>query len=269
MARHEITFNRVVYERPGMRNVPVRRDIEYAQSDAGPLTLDLYDPPDAVGGRPRPAVVIVGGYPDVGVPLTLGCPSKDMEMVISWAQLLAASGLMAVSYTKQDPTRDLRRLVEFLHRNAATLHVDAGRLAVWAASGNVPVALSALMEDSDLEIACAVLCYGFTLDSPASTAVAEASATWKFANPTAGRTVANLKSTVPLFLTRAGADGFAGLNEALDRFICDALARNLPLTIVNARQAAHAFDLFEANDSSRHIVELIVGFLQHHLTHSG
>jgi len=265
MARHEITFRRVVYERPGMRDVPVRRDIEYAQTDAGPLTMDLYAPPGSGSTEPSPAVVLVGGYRDVGVPLALGCTAKEMEMVISWAQLIAVSGLVAISYTRQDPARDARRLFEFVGANADSLGVDANRIGVWAASGNGPLALSLLMNDAPVKVACAVLCYAFTLDASDATAVAEASAAWHFANPTAGRTVADMHNDIPLFIARAGADSFRGLNTALDRFIQDALARNLPLTIINAALAPHAFDLFDDTDASRHIVELVLTFLRHHL----
>ena len=251
-----------------MRDVPVRRDIEYALSADGPLTMDLYAPPGLRSTQPLPAVVLVGGYRDVGVPLALGCPAKEMEMVISWAQLIAVSGLLAISYTRQDPVRDVQRLFQFVGANADSLGVDVNRIGVWAASGNGPVALSLLMNDAPVKVACAVLCYAFTLDASSATSVAEASATWHFANPTAGRTVADMHDDIPLFIARAGADAFQGLNTALDLFVQDALARNLPLTIVNAPQAPHAFDLFDDTDASRHIVELVLAFLRHHLKQS-
>jgi hypothetical protein len=263
MARHEITFKRVVYEIDGMRAVPVRRDIEYADTDAGPLMLDLYLPP-ASGSRP-PVVVIVSGFPDVGVPLPLGCTSTEMEMTISWAQLIAASGMAAVSYTKQDPARDTRSVLDHLAANEDALGIDARRIGIWAASGNVPVALSLLLRESTTAIACAVLCYGFTLDAGEGTVMADAAATWRFANATAGRAVADLKTDVPLFIVRAGGDTFPGLNESLDRFVGDALARDVPLTLVNASGAPHAFDLFDPGDSSRHIVRLMLSFLQYEL----
>src|SRR5689334_9068614 len=217
MHRHEITFKRVVYEIDGMHAVPVRRGIQYADADAGPLMLDLYLPPSIT--TPPPVVVIVGGFPDVGVPLALGCTSNEMEMTISWAQLVAASGMAAVSYTKQDPARDAQRLFAYLDAHAATLGVDASRIGIWAASGNVPVALSLLLRESSARVACAALGYGFMLDADGGTAVADAAASWKFVNATAGRTVADLKGDVPLFVARAGGDTFAGLNDSLDRFV--------------------------------------------------
>ena len=76
--RHEITLKKLVLDL-GTEGVTVRRDVEYAVTDAGPLVVDLYYPPAAASGSRLPAVVIVGGYPDVGVPMVLGCTFKEME----------------------------------------------------------------------------------------------------------------------------------------------------------------------------------------------
>jgi dienelactone hydrolase len=259
MTRHEITFKRVVYEIDGMAAIAVRRDVEYAASDAGPLTMDLYVPPRASAAAPAPAVILVGGYPDAGVPLTLGCTSKDMEMVISWAQLLAASGLIAIAYTKQDPARDTARLVAHVRAHASALGIDANRIGLLASSGNAPVALSLVMGDAP-RLACAVFVSGFLLDGPESTAVADAAAMWKFANPTRGRTVGDVRSDVPLLIVRAGADQFAGLNAALERFVAGALERDLPLTVINHPGAPHAFDLFDPSEASRGVIREILRF---------
>jgi hypothetical protein len=262
MARHEITLKRVVYEIEGMTSVPVERDIEYATSDAGPLTLDVYRPVHAAPGASLPAVIIVGGFPDVGVPLVLGCTAKEMEMVVSWAQLIAASGMMAIAYTKQDPARDVVRLMAYLRANASALGLDVDRVGVWASSGNVPVALSLLMTDAPGRIACAALACGFTLDAGGSTHVAEAAQTWKFANATAGKSVDDLRTDIPLLIVRAGADHFPHLNERLDRFVADALSRDLPLTLVNVAHAVHAFELSDASAASRNVIRQILAFFQ-------
>jgi hypothetical protein len=262
MTRHEITFKRVVYEIEGMARVPVERHVEYATSDAGPLTMDVYRPPHAMADAPLPAAIIVGGYPDVGVPLTLGCTSTDMEMVISWAQLFAASGLIAIAYTKQDPARDGARLIAHLQSHASPLGIDGDRLGIWASSGNVPVALSLLMQDAPVRVACAAIAYGFTLDADGTTGMADAAETWKFANPTAGRSVADLRDDAPLLVVRAGGDQFPHLNEALDRFVAGGLSRDLPLTLINNARAPHAFDLFDPSDASRRVIRQILAFFQ-------
>jgi len=83
--RAEITTKTVLHRIPGMEAVTVRRKIAYRVGEAGTQTMDLYYPPhqDATNETPRPAVVIVLGFPDVGVRLPLGCQFRDMGMAVS------------------------------------------------------------------------------------------------------------------------------------------------------------------------------------------
>src|SRR4029078_4857048 len=67
---HDITRLRVVYEAPNEGAVPVTRDAPFTGKDGNPLVMDLYRPASADG--PRPAVVLVLGYPDAGVQRALG-----------------------------------------------------------------------------------------------------------------------------------------------------------------------------------------------------
>jgi hypothetical protein len=79
---------------------------------------------------------------------------------ISWARLAAASGLVAVTYTNEDSATDARTVLEYVKRNAASFGVDEQKIGVWACSGNVPTALSLLMQDAETRVRCAVLAYG-------------------------------------------------------------------------------------------------------------
>src|SRR5262245_54221669 len=100
--QHPMTKMPVVLQLPGTESVVVRRDIEYAASDAGPLTLDLYRPPSS-GSNRLPVVIFVTGYTDVGVPLMLGCKFKEMEIYISWGKLVAAEGMAAITFDSRQP----------------------------------------------------------------------------------------------------------------------------------------------------------------------
>jgi hypothetical protein len=260
--RHPITLKRFVYRLEEMEAAPVLRDVEYRRGDEGPLTLDLYRPAHPKAGG-HPAVVIVGGYRDVGVPLPLGCVFKAMEMSISLAQLIAASGMAAITYTTSRPAADVLAVLDYLTANASRLDIS-GRLALWGMSGNVPVALAALMNRDRPPIAAAVLSQGFTIDLE-GTGVADAAQAYGFVNATAGMSAADLPADVPLFVVRAGRDEFAGLNEALDRFVSAALARNLPLSFVNHHTAAHAFEVHEDSDTSRHLIGQMLAFMRRYL----
>ena len=70
---------------------------------------------------------------------------------------------------------------------------------------------------------------------------------------------------LPLFIARAGKDEMPGLNDSIDRFVAGALARNLPLTLVNHPTAPHAFDLVDDSEATREVIRRILAFLAFHL----
>jgi AraC family transcriptional regulator len=261
--RGEAASKPVVYHIPGMDAVTIQPDIAYQTTASGPLTFDLYRPPAAKATAPLPAVIFVVGYSDLGAERMLGCKFKEMESYITWAKLVAASGLIAITYENHDPISDLDVLFGYIREHATTLGIDEQRIGLWSCSGNVPTALSTLMEKQDLK--CAALCYGITLDLDGSTGVAEAAKMWRFSNPTAGKSVRDLPPNVPLFIARGGCDEVPQVNETLDRFITHALAANLPLTVANHATGPHAFDLMHDSETSREIVRQILAFLRLHL----
>ena len=262
--RHPIALKKVVYEIPGMASAIVRRDVPYGTAGAAALTMDLYYPSTAAAGATSPATVVVLGYPP-REPNPLGCAFKEMAWSVSWGRLIAASGIVAIFYTNRNPEADLRAVLDHIREHAESLHIDRRRIGLFASSGSGPLALSTLMAERG-DLACAALCYPFTLDAGGSTAIAESAAKWGFVNATAGKSASDLPPDVPLFVARAGQDEFPHLNEALDRFVADALARDLPVTVVNHAGAPHAFDLVHDSDATREIIRQLLSFLQFHLS---
>lgn len=255
----------VAYRIPGMEGVQVRRDVAYRVTDAGALTADIYHPPVSRDGARPPAVVIVAGYPDPGFQRVVGCKFKEMGSAVSWAQLMAAAGMATITYTNREPAADLQTLLRYVRQHAASLGIDGDRLGLWASSGNVPLALSALMQAGNGALKCAVLCYGYMLDLDGATGVTEAAKQFGFVNPCAGASVAALPKDLPLFIARAGQDQMPHLNETIDRFLVEALTHNLPLTFVNHPNAPHAFDLFHDCAETRGIVRQILAFMRFQL----
>ena len=258
MANDNITMRRAVYEMPGMERVSVRKDVVYRRTDAGPLSMDLHALP---GTEPRAAVVLVEGYNDVGFEKVFGNRFKETRMVVSWAELIAASGLVAVTYTNREPAADLEALLEHIRKHALALGIDRDRIGIWATSGHVPVALSAILTRDRAWIRCAALLYGYMLDLGGATGVAEAAATFRFANPNGGKSLDDLPETVPLFLVRAGLEQFPDLNDSIDRFFAKALALNRPVTLINHAAGPHAFDLLDDSETSRRIIRQVLDFL--------
>jgi acetyl esterase/lipase len=226
--------------------------------------MDLYSPPNAQSGARIPAVIFVAGYSDVGIQKMLGCKLKEMGSYISWAQLVAASGLVAITYSATEPVADLDALLQHLRQNTAELGIDENKLGVWACSGNVPNALSVLMQESNDFLKCAVLLYGLMLDLDGSTNVAQAAKMFGFANSSAGKSVDDLPAQLPLFIARAGQDN-PQLNETIDRFLSKAVSRNLPVTFVNHSAGPHFFDVMHNSEASRAIIRQILAFMRFHL----
>lgn len=263
--RNEIATRRVVFTVPKMDAVIVRPNIRVQSTDDCEQTMDLYLPPSPPGCEtPKPVVILVSGFPDPGFEAAVGCKFKEMGTYTSWARLLAASGLAVVTYTNNDPVADFDTLLHHLRSNAAALGIDGDRMGVMACSGNVPMALSVLMQKTPRCFRCAALSYGYMLDLGGATGVAEAAKQWHFVNPSAERSL-DLLQEIPLLVVRAGEDAMPGLNHAIDDFVAAALSRNLPLTLLNHASAEHAFDVADDSRASRQVIRQMLAFMSFHL----
>jgi hypothetical protein len=187
-----------------------------------------------------------------------------MDLLISWGQAVAASGMTAIAYSNERPSSDVHTLVNYIKQNAASLEIDENRIGVYSSSGNVPNALSLLMGGRET-LRCAVLNYGYMLDLDGSTAVADAARSFGFVTPCAGKTVDDLRDDIPLFITRAGKEQFAGLNDSIDRFVAKALTRNLPITLSNLPSVPHAYDMVDAGRDSIQAIQQTLAFFRSHL----
>ena len=259
--RADIARRPLVLRLPGMTEVVVERNVPYRDGEDG--LFDVYRAPDASAAAVRPAVIFVVGNPDAGARRFVGCALSEMESYVTWARLLAVSGFVAVTYTNADPPKDVRRVIDHVRANAASLGVDPERIGIWSCSGNAPNALGVLMDHRDT-VRCALLYYPYMLDIDGSTAVAEAAAMYRFTNTAAGRSFDELPP-LPLCLVRAGHDAMHRLNEALDRFVAQAVKADRPLTLINAAGAPHAFDIMTDADASRAVIRQSVAFLRVHL----
>jgi len=261
MSEVPITKRPVVYRMPGQDAVILRRDVPYRDD----LTIDLYYPPDSKREIRRPAVIFVTGYPDPGFQKFLGCRQKEMASYISWAELAAASGLIAVTYSNREPADNAEAVIAFVRQNAETLGIDETRIGIWSCSGSVPTALSVLMNEPSDAFRCGVLCYGLMLDLDGHTAVEDGAKQFGYRNPAAGKSVSDLPPTLPLMIVRAGRDEFPHLNETLDRFVGKALECNLPVTLINHSEAPHAFDIAHDSEMSREVIRRVLAFIRFHL----
>lgn len=143
--------------------LPVPKGAEFRQETGFKFgsqgrTMDLcYPGRDTDEGWP--VTVLVGGYPDSGFERGMGCKFKEMASLRSWSQLIASTGIVAVTYECEEPVTDLFDVISNLKESADEIGVDQNRIALWSCSGNAPTALGAIAELST-DLRCAVLCYG-------------------------------------------------------------------------------------------------------------
>jgi len=225
---HDVTSCPVVYRVPGMAEVVVRPDLVYAEGAAAPLHLDLYLPPSPAASPP--VVVFANGVGD-GV---LG-KLKEWEIYRSWARLMAAHGVAAVTM-EAEPGRTASQLaqgVDFLRRQGRALGLDPERIGLWACSANVTPALPYAMGDSPLR--AAVFYYGTA-------------------------TVTTLRQDLPVFYVMSGRDAPV-LIDGERQLWTTAIQQRVPWTMVLARDLPHAFDALVDSAESRQLVQDTVAFL--------
>lgn len=248
----DLARRQIVYSAPGAEGLQPRSLTCRTAADVA-LAMDIYYPSPAATS-PVPVVVVACGYADPDGRV------RRFGPVTSWARLLAMAGMATVVYGPSAPATDLDAVLNHLRREADTLGIDGARIGLFAASGNVPVALSTLMHDG--EVRCAALFCGYTMDGGGTTVVRDMAIQAGFVNACAGRTIDELPDRVPMLFVRAGQDQCPGLNDRLDVLIARGLARNWSLAFLNHPFGVHGFDLYEQSAHAQRIIRSIVAFLQ-------
>jgi acetyl esterase/lipase len=264
----EMTRLPIVYSIPGMDRTSVRRDVVYKTAggtrthDQTSLLMDVYSP----GGSEKtrlPAVVLIHGGP---VP---NARPKDWGVFMSYGRLLAASGFAAVTFNHGfsgperllDAAADVDGAIAHVRANADGLGIDPDRIALWAFSGGGPF-LSAAMRDRPPFVRALVAFYAI-LDLRAKPPGASAAVTDEMRRDFSPLVHLGAEGTgiAPIFIARAGLD-HPLLNGPLDRFVQEALARNLTLEVMNHATGRHGFDILDDDARSREIIARTLDFLK-------
>jgi len=264
----------LVYSVPGMDKIEVRRDVVYKSVDIKAtqtaLKLDAYFP---AGAAQAPAVVLVSGGGVEGAPRDF----RDAGVYQSYGRLLAASGFVAISYSKRyargpagttNGAEDTRDLIVYLREHAAELHLDKERIGLWAFSAGGLMLAPFLYEPPAYvrALACFYCVSDVTQDSWAGVPgitpeqVERAAAMFSSANQIHGAE----HILIPLFVGRAGLDS-PGLNRTIDRLVQEALSKNMSIEVWNHPAGRHGFDILDDNARSREIIARAIAFLRHNL----
>ena len=70
----------------------------------------------------------------------------------------------------------------------------------------------------------------------------------------------------PMFIGRAGRDEVPTMDDSIDRFVKDALVKNIALSFMNHPQGVHGFDNQNDDERSREIIRSAIAFMQTHLS---
>jgi len=255
---------RIVAIVPGMDAVRVRRDVVYKEAAEGtPLHMDVYSAPDPP--RARPGVILIHGGP---LPRT---GAKNMGVFVSYGELLAASGFVAVTFDHRflgpdrlaDAGADVADLLAHVRKSASTLGVDPERLALWAFSGGGPF-LAAPLRERPAWLR-AVVAYYAVLDlqqPPPGPDTVGPDVRQAFSPVHA--LGADATGAPPILVARAGLDD-PWLNQGIDRFVQAAVAKGATLDLLNHPGGRHGFDILDDDARSRGIIRRTLGFLEEQL----
>jgi len=231
--------NPVLFTIPGMDQVKIA-NVTYS----GDLTMDLYYPPDFDFNSPKPAVLFVFGVPDEEAILQVGSPFKEMGQYISWSQLVAASGMIAVTYdTGRAPFGATSDPIAYISANGPSLGIDTDRLCLWSGSAHSAAALRIITDTSrpyHSSLACGVFYYGDTILTK------------------------TLADDIPLFVVEAGQDT-GDTNALIARFVEQAQMAGVAVEFVTYPDGAHGFETKQDTDETHDIVNKTLDFLKTHL----
>jgi acetyl esterase/lipase len=249
-----------------MDRVEVLKDLDYSSTDSPFLLMDVYRPPGLTSEARLPAVFFIHGGVEAGT------TPKDWGVYQSWGRLVAASGMVGVTVTHRlgypDPllseaAGDVAEAIEFVRARGDSLNIDQDRICLIAYSAGGPL-LSPYLRDPPEYVRCLAAFYAFMdirqSDLHRQHEPAEKVEAYSPILQLSGDRVP------PLFLARAGRDEIPTMNDSIDRFVNEAVVRNIPLTFVNHPTGVHGFDNKESeSERSREIIREALAFLRTHL----
>jgi len=257
-----------------MEQAAVRKDITYKPVDDGELKLDVYNPSDYEGEILLPAVIFIHGD---GPPDFLK-DAKDWGCYVSWGQLIAASGLIAVTFnhrsTEQlimlyEAAHDVDDLIRYVRDNSESLGIDANTLGIWTCSAGSPLGFRSALRGTLQYVRCIISYYGITdlkvyYDGSEQTLPILSNEVFDEFSASAylDKEPGNI---APMLIVRGGLD-HPKLNASIDRLLTAAIAKNVTLDFMNHPTGHHAFDIDDNNARSREIIRATLEFVKTHLT---
>ncbi len=256
----------VVYKVPGMDKVQIVQNLKYTKTDDPNILMDVYLPPDLARAEKRPAVIFIhGGVKTQYTP-------KDWGIYTTWGRLIAASGFVGVTFTHrleypnkslENAAQDVRAAIEYVRVNAGKYNIDKDRICLIAFSAGGPM-LSLGMRGDTPFVRCLVGFYAFMDVQQSDYRKTETAETVEAFSPIA-YLQKDASKIPPLFIARGGRDEVPTMDDSIDRFVKEALTKNIALNLMNHPQGVHGFDNQNDDERSREIIRSAIAFMQTHL----
>jgi len=256
----------VAYEVAGMDDVIIKKDIPYLNTSDSALKMDIYYPPGFDFRTKIPAIVFVFGYTNEGQLKTAKHQLRTWSPYTSWCKLIAASGMAAIVYETINPENDLKSLVQYIHSNTDNLNIDPNKIGAYSCSANTPTELAYILNDPDCILKCAVVYYGIflTRDFKYISTIDTLSQKMGFVTPGLSEPT-SWNRKVPMMIVHAGKDFVSHTNESLTGFVEQAIAQNVPVTLVIHSDGVHGFDIYTDNELTRQIIRNTLAFWKFYL----
>jgi acetyl esterase/lipase len=261
---------RVVYSIPGMEQALVREGIVYRTLADQDLKLDIYYPHGYTPGNPLPTAILVHG----DWPAHIIRHSNDLGVYVSWAQLIAASGVIAVNFNHRsterltrihDAASDVAQLLGYVRYNSEVLDIAGDNLCIWAFSAGTPLGMWAAMRDNPDYVRAIVACYGVMDLSEVRDALAPEISEQDVRDFSALHYLEQYHGKIaPTLIAKAGLDS-PHLNASIDKFVARAESLGAPVELLVHPNGRHGFDVLNDDLRSREIIKATLDFVRYSL----
>jgi len=259
----------IYYSVPGMDKAVVHPDVVYRRDGQAEMKMDICLPPDVAGNVRLPAVIFIHGGPLGSNP---NPPPKDWGVYTSYGRLMAASGLVGVTFNHRylsmaakdmdTSFSDVEAAIAHVRENAGRYHIDPERLALWAFSGGGPHLSLGLRGDKPY-IRCLVSFYAILDVRDQDPGQGLPKDAMKRYSPISY--LENPPSALPsVLIGRAGLDS-PSINRSVELFVNRMMTLNADINLVSHPLGRHGFDILDDDQQTRDTIAAAVTFLKSRL----
>jgi hypothetical protein len=245
-------INALVYDLPEMYDVNVETVLyPTINGTSDTLKMDIFYPPDRKPGELLPAVILVNGFPN-----NQNWNKRTWDPLQSWGHLIAASGLIAVTYDTHNKN-DLDAVIENIQKKGADLGIDGSKLGLWSASSSSGLASNYAFQEDRKYLKFAVFYYAWimTPDNFERELIDESCVQYGCLGSQLPD-VKQLRTDLPLLVVRCGQDA-PDNNAIVDHFIEVAKKAGVPMTLIRFDEGAHAFDQISSGAAKVKAIKII------------